>query len=86
LDRGLESLGASGMTETGKYPELYALFPIGQLMELVYKFASLLDILEKKIVLFGMSIKGRIALGFVCYKRACRRLGQEHMACYFCHY
>jgi hypothetical protein len=33
-----------------------------------------------------MSIRGRIALmSFLCSTRAYRRLGQEHMACYFCH-
>jgi hypothetical protein len=44
---GPESLGASWMTETGKYSELIAFFPIGDLMELVYKFASSLYISEK---------------------------------------
>jgi hypothetical protein len=44
---GPESLGASWMTEKGKYPELYAFFPIGHLMELAHKFASSLDISEK---------------------------------------
>jgi hypothetical protein len=73
------------MTETGKHAELHAFFPIGHLMELVYKFASSLDISEKYLVPFGMSIRGRIALSFLCSTRACRRLGQEHMASYFCH-
>jgi hypothetical protein len=44
---GPEFLGGYWMTETGKYPELYAFFPIEDLMELVYKFASSLDISEK---------------------------------------
>jgi hypothetical protein len=44
---GPESLGGYWMTGTGKYPELYAFFPIGDLMELVYKFASSLGISEK---------------------------------------
>jgi hypothetical protein len=39
----------------------------------------IVDFSKKTAVMFGMSLKGRIALSFACSKRACHRLARERI-------